>query len=144
MNALSLFNSLFDEMDSNVMPSAARFERAISMPRVDVTEKKDDYELAMELPGLNENDVQIELKDKVLSIASHKEESKKEDKKDGTYLIKERRSFDFERRFTLPEDIDEEAVTADFANGILTVKIPRKALAAPKRICISAKNAVNK
>ena len=54
------------------------------------------------------------------------------------WLIKERRTSSFTRRFTLPDDIDAEKVAASFKNGVLNVVIPRKALSAPKRIAITA------
>ena len=139
MNALSLFNSLFDDLDY-CTPSFVR-TASVSNPKVDVTEKKDAYDLEMELPGMTDKDVDIELKDGVLTIASKKNEEheKASDKKDEVqWLIKERRSFEFARRFTLPQDIDEEAVRAEFKNGVLSVKIPRKALPSPKKIAITA------
>jgi len=129
MNTLSLFNSLFDDM------AACN----ASTPLVDVLEKKDAYELQMELPGLTEKDIALEIKDRVLSISSKKEDeqnSKEKAKAEFQWLVHERRTYDFDRRFTLPQDIDEDKVSAAFKNGILTVTIPRKALPQPKRIAI--------
>ena len=103
------------------------------MPHVDVCEKKDSYVLEMELPGYTENDVELDLKDRVLTIASKMKDAKKaekEEKKEAAetvYLVKERRNTTFTRSFTMPEDIDQEKVTAEFKNGLLTVVIPRKA-----------------
>ena len=113
------------------------------MPRVDVSEKKDSYVLEMELPGYTENDVELDLKDRVLTISSKLKDAKKAEKEEkkeaaeSVYLIKERRNTTFSRSFTMPEDIDQEKVTAAFKNGLLTVVIPRKAEAQTKRIMIS-------
>ena len=60
-------------------------------------------------------------------------------KEEGEWLIRERRSSSFARHFTLPNDIDAEAVTAEVKNGVLTVIIPRKAETKPRSIAITAK-----
>ena len=144
MNSLAFFNprftsDLFDVIDrnfSNMMPSVEK--TGSSVPKVDVRETKDAYILDMDLPGVSEKDVNISLKDKVLSIASQKEE-KTEEKEEGEWLIRERRSASFARHFTLPNDIDAEAVTAEVKNGVLTVIIPRKAETKPRSIAITVK-----
>ena len=67
------------------------------------------------------------------------ERAKKEEKKEGEWLIKERRSSCFSRRFTLPQDIDAEKVTAEFKHGVLSVDIPRKPEPQPKQIAITVR-----
>lgn len=147
MNTLSFFNprftsDLFDVIDRNFSDfSADSTVGKGKMPLVDVVEKKDSYALEMELPGCTEKDVEINLKDRVLSITSKTEENEKEEKKaenKETYLIRERRTAEFSRSFTLPEDIDAEKVAASFKNGLLTIDIPRKPETQVKRIAISA------
>lgn len=145
MNELSLFNSLFNGAFDNQMQDFG-FGTGMAVPKVDVTQNEDSYNLEMDLPGRTEKDVNLELDHNVLTISSTKEEvtesdekSGKKDGKDKTkWLIKERRTSSFSRRFTLPDDIDAENVAATFKNGVLNVKIPRKTLAAPKRIAITA------
>lgn len=143
MNELSLFNSLFDDIMADVTPSVI-YHAPVSSPRVDVLEDKDSYTLEMELPGRNENDVNIELHKDVLTIESVNQEKtekkdEKEAKKEGKkYLLKERRSCGFQRSFTLPQDIDSESVTANFKNGVLTIQMQKKAIEAPKKIMIEA------
>ena len=145
MNELSLFNSLFNGAFDNQMQDFC-FGAGMSVPKVDVTQNDDSYKLEMDLPGRTEKDVNLELDHNVLTISSVKEEvketdeknSKKDEKNKQKWLIKERRTSSFTRRFTLPDDIDAEKVAATFKNGVLNVVIPRKALAAPKRIAITA------
>ena len=125
MNTLSLFNPTFTPDVFNF------FDRELTRttPNVDVRETETAYIMEMDLPGLNEKDVEINLKDRLLSITSVKEATNEDEKKDSTggqYLIRERRTSSFSRRFTLPEDIDAAQVTANFTNGVLTVNIPRK------------------
>ena len=144
MNSLAFFNprftsDLFDVIDRNLadfVPSRAAPQ--VISPKVDVRETPAAYILDMDLPGLTEKDVEINLKDRVLSISSKMEE-KKEEKKDGEWLIKERRSSCFSRRFTLPQDIDAEKVTAEFKHGVLSVDIPRKPEPQAKQIAITVK-----
>ncbi len=64
------------------------------------------------------------------------EETEKEE--NGRWLIRERRVSSFKRSFTLPEDVNLEALNASFKNGILTVKLPRRALSQPKKIAIKS------
>ena len=143
MNELALFNDLFDgfEDDGYLIPSF-NFRKAIATPKVDVKEEKDSYLLEMDLPGKTDNDINIELDRNVLTISSQtkseKEEEKAEAKTAGKYLIKERSYSKFSRSFTLPEDVDSENLSAKVTNGVLTVTMPRKAIATPKRNAITA------
>ncbi len=134
MNTLSLFNEWLNG------DGFCGYQHAFT-PNVDVIEKKDSYTLEMDLPGKTENDVSLELNDKVLTIASVDEKEaetseKKTSENDAQYLLRERRSAKFRRSFTLPKDIDSENVRAEFKNGVLSIKIPRKAQEQPKRIAI--------
>lgn len=134
MNELSLLNTLFGNDSYGLsFPSIS----TSSMPKVDVTETKDAYVLDMELPGRTEKDVSVDLSNKVLTISSVKEE-KKESKENPQYLIRERHCSEFQRRFTLPDDINDEEVNASFKNGILTVTVPRKEVKAARKIAITA------
>ena len=138
MNELSFIDSLFNDMMGNTSSVIC----TASTPRVDVKEEDNAYTLEMELPGRSEKDVDIELDHDNLTIASKTEETKetKEDKKDkkAKYILKERRTSKFERRFSLPADVDEESIKASFKNGILTINMAKKAIATPNRIAIEA------
>lgn len=141
MNSLSLFNpsfsDIFDAFDRGMnffVPAAATH-----VPRVDVKETENAYVMEMELPGLSDKDVEISLKDRILSISSRQESKteKKPDGKDGKgaeYLIRERRVASFSRKFTLPADINPDAVQAKFKDGILEIEIPRRPENQPKMI----------
>ena len=102
-------------------------------------ETDDAYIMEMELPGYKDKDVEISLKDRILSISSKKEDSgeKKADSKENKapeYLIRERRMASFSRKFTLPADIDPEGVKAAFKDGILEICIPRRPENQPRMI----------
>jgi len=140
MNELSLFNSLFNDVFGDAH-SSINYYAAVSSPRVDVKEEDNSYVLEMELPGKTEKDVNIHLDSDTLTIASVKEdkkEEKKENSKKDKYILKERSCCAFERRFTIPSDVDKESIAANFKNGVLTVNMAKKAVVAPRQIAIQA------
>ncbi|MGE5545755.1 MAG: Hsp20/alpha crystallin family protein [Solirubrobacterales bacterium] len=95
-------------------------------PEVDVREMGDRIEIAAELPGVDENDVSVTVKDGVLSISGEKKSERKEEKTD--YHLTERSYGSFVRSFRLPETCDDEHIAADFSKGVLTVTIPKREL----------------
>lgn len=139
MNELTLFDSLLNDVfGDNKLPVA--YNKAMYAPRVDVKEEKDAYTIEMDLPGHSEKDVNIELDHDNLtieSVAQETKEEKTEDKKT-KYILKERRSSTFARRFTLPSDVDAKSINASFKNGVLTINMQKKSVEAPKKIEILA------
>ena len=141
MNDLALFNDLFNDFgdDGYTMP-AFSYKKMFHMPKVDVKENKENNTKTMNMPGKTDKDVDIELNQNVLTVSSKDEVKKEEksDKKDETkWLIRERTVSSFKRSFTLPDDVDSEKLTANVKDGVLTVSMPRKALAQPKHIAIT-------
>lgn len=108
------------------------FFRETRTPVVDVHEDKEAYHIDAELPGLTEKDIRLELKDHVLTLSTVKHEESKESESDGRYIRRERRAFSFTRSFAVPEDGDEDAVEANFKDGVLSVRIAKRPESAPK------------
>ncbi|MCH5292170.1 MAG: Hsp20/alpha crystallin family protein [Treponema sp.] len=143
MNELSIFNTLFDDVFGGNTSAAVMRRTGFTAPKVDVIEEDNAYTLEMELPGRSENDINIELDHDNLTIASKEEDVKEEkevknEKKAKKYLLNERRCTSFTRRFSLPQDVDADSIAASFKNGILTVSMKKKAIAAPKQIAVIA------
>lgn len=138
MNELSLLNSLFNDIMDNSNSYGVYSNYA--NPKVDVKENENSYILEMELPGKTEKDVDIELNHGNLTISSKDEEVKDEKKnsKNEKYILKERKISKFERRFSLPKDVDSEKISANFKNGILTVNMMKKPETSSKKIAIEA------
>jgi len=137
-NEKTLLDSLLDDVLAGTC-STPVYNYA---PSVDVTETDAAYILDMDLPGRSQDDVNIELDRNVLTISSKidaKAEKKemKEEKKT-KFLIRERGSYNFKRSFTLPEDVDQESISASFKNGVLTITMNKKAVQEPKKILIQA------
>ncbi|MCC7272194.1 MAG: Hsp20/alpha crystallin family protein [Alphaproteobacteria bacterium] len=98
-------------------------------PAVDVAEREKEFEITVELPGMEEKDIEIKLSNGTLSIKGEKKEEKEERKKD--YYLSERRYGSFMRAFQVPDGVDAAKIEATFAKGVLTVKLPKTA-EAPK------------
>lgn len=113
-----IFNTLF---------SVSKF------PPVDIYENDKGYVITAELAGYDEDKINIFAEKHVLHIASDEHENAK-DNSDRKYLIKERSVKSFERSFTLPEDANEENITASYKMGILSVFIPKMPKVEPKKI----------
>lgn len=132
--------SFLDNMVNGLMNGGCDYG-TYSMPDADVKEDKDGYTLQMDLPGRTQNDVALELEHGTLTVSSVKKEEKhdtKNDKDESRWLIRERSTADFRRSFSLPEDVNSDMIAASFSNGVLTVKMPRKAETAAKKIAIEA------
>ena len=106
------------------------------MPTVDVRESDGQIVVEAELPGLDEKDLHVTLKEGVLRIQGEKKSEREEKKED--YHLTERSYGRYERSFRLPDGIDEEKIAASFKNGVLQITIPKKpeAVQAEKKITI--------
>ena len=104
-------------------------------PHTDVRETKKNYLLEIELPGLTEKDFKVNVEENLLTIESG---DRKTDSEEPTYLIQERRGQSFKRSFVLPRDVETDAITANFKQGLLTLTVPKSAKATPKQVKISA------
>jgi HSP20 family protein len=97
-------------------------------PNVDVRENEREVVFEAELPGIDEKDVTVILRDGILSLKGEKK-SEREEKKDA-YPLVERSYGEFERSFQLPDTIDENQVKANFDKGVLRIVVPKRPEAA--------------
>lgn len=104
-------------------------------PPVDVEETPDHLVFRAELPGMNREDIELELEDGVLTIRGEKKEEQREENAQG--LLYERRWGTFTRRFTLPRAVDAGRITANYGNGVLTVRVPKAEEAKGRKIEIT-------
>ncbi|MDR1786726.1 MAG: Hsp20/alpha crystallin family protein [Spirochaetaceae bacterium] len=134
-------SDIFDVIERNFSNYFDRSSEKSSVPKVDVRETPDAYILDMDLPGMTEKDVDVSFKDQVLSITAVKKEEKaeKDPEKGHKWLIRERVYSSFSRHFTLPNDIDSGKIAAEFSNGVLAIRIPRKEETKSAKIAITAK-----
>ena len=143
--ALAPFNRLRDEIDrlfddfGFALPTRSIFSfhpRAAIIPAVELAEVDGGYEVSVELPGLEEKNIDIEVEDGVLSVSGEKREES--EKKDDGYLMSERRYGSFSRQLTLPSDANADTIEAKFKHGVLklTMKKDEKAANRAKKIKI--------
>ena len=104
------------------------------MPPVDIEEDKEKIVLTAELPGMKENDIDIQMEGGVLTIRG---ERKFENEKEGKNYHRVERSYgQFVRSFTLPNNVDREHIQARFQDGLLHIELPKREEAKPRQIKI--------
>jgi HSP20 family protein len=108
-------------------------------PAMDLVEKDRSFEITAELPGLEEQNVEVRVANNTLTIRGEKREEKEE--KDKQVYLSERRYGAFQRSFRIPVGVDLERIEANFAKGVLTVTLPKSAEPghAEKKIDIKSK-----
>ncbi|KAA3602169.1 MAG: Hsp20/alpha crystallin family protein [Calditrichaeota bacterium] len=108
------------------------FDNAVWSPLTDIVEEKDNFVLRLDLPGLNREDVKINFTNNTLSVSG--ERKFENETKDKNYHRVERAYGKFYRSFTLPKEVKQEEIDANFKNGQLTISIPKAEEAKPKEI----------
>jgi HSP20 family protein len=114
------------------LPRASTLRRW--MPATDVVEAEDHYVLRADLPGLAEEDVNIEVEDRILTLSGERK-SEYETTEAGYHRV-ERAFGSFSRSVTLPEGIDPGTISAKFDRGVLEIRIPKPAQRKPRKISI--------
>lgn len=126
-----LFDSVFSQFGAGLprlFGDASGF--GMLKPNVDIKETKNDYQITVEVPGVEENDVKLELANGALTIKGEKKHEKAEDGEN--YSCIERSYGSFCRTLSLPADVLEDGIEAKFKGGVLTITVPRKQMAKPK------------
>jgi len=106
-------------------------------PRVNIEESEDSFEITADLPGMNKDDIKVEVRDHTLTIRG--ERKLEEEKKNKNFHLFERCYGEFSRTFTLPENADTDKIEAEFENGVLRLNIPKVEEAKPKEIKVKVK-----
>lgn len=94
-------------------------------PRLDVSETDQALQITADLPGLEKKDINISLEDDLLTISGERKEEREE--KDKKYHTIERRSGSFFRSIRLPAEVERKRINAKFANGVLSITLPKSA-----------------
>jgi HSP20 family protein len=104
-------------------------------PAVDVYEDEHNIILKIEVPGIDEKDIDVRIENHTLSV--HGERKIEKEEKEENYRRIERQYGSFTRTFTLPNTVDTESVSANYEKGVLKVKLDKKAEAKPKQIKVN-------
>ena len=102
-------------------------------PALDIRETDEEYWLLFDLPGVKPEDVSIEVNDRMLTVSGTRVPSAEP----GTAQQLERPFGSFARNLTLPKGVDSDAISADYAHGVLTLHVPKPAAVKPKKISIA-------
>ncbi|GAB6166293.1 Hsp20/alpha crystallin family protein [Thermostilla marina] len=103
-------------------------------PRVNLAETDKEFELTVDLPGMDPEDFQVELKEGQLWISGERKEEKEE--KGKTYHRVERQYGKFQRVIPLPAAVNADKIEAEYRNGVLRITVPKDEAAQPKRISV--------
>jgi HSP20 family protein len=98
-------------------------ERTMTVPAVNVSENKDDYQISLAAPGLKKSDFNIDVEGNMLRISCEKEENREE--KEGRYTRTEYNYTSFSRSFTLPEEVMKDNIEAVYEDGLLRLTLPK-------------------
>jgi HSP20 family protein len=137
------FNTLQDRMNRLYRDSFGEGrEEALTTstfaPPVDVYEDEHNVTLKIEVPGIDEKDVDVRIENNVLTV--HGERKFEKEEKEENYRRVERQYGSFTRSFTLPNTVDAEKVSANYEKGILKITLAKKAEAKPKQIKVHVGN----
>ena len=130
----SQINQLFDQAMGQAW-SSSRSASTVGYPAVDVLESKDSYLLRAELPGMNKEDFNLEVKTGMLTISG---ERKLEELVNGVqYRSVERVAGRFSRSFHLPETVQQDGIQATYRDGILEIYVPKLEYAKARQIRVN-------
>jgi len=105
------------------------------VPPVDVYEDEHSVQLKLEVPGIDEKDLDVKVENNTLTVSGERKFEKEE--KEENFRRVERRYGSFTRSFTLPNTVNAEDINAQYDNGVLTIKLAKRAEAKPKQIKVT-------
>lgn len=135
---MAVLQNRINRMFSDTMYPAAKDGEKAELcswhPVVDVFEDEDNLVIKAELPGMDKKDIEIDVKDRVLSLKG--ERSYDNEVKEDKYYRRERLFGNFMRSFTLPSNVDPEKISADYKEGVLSITVPKPEAEKPKKISV--------
>ncbi len=132
---MTLFDT-FRDLDrmSSALFSGLGSPTWVSAP-VNVYRAEDHYMLEMDLPGFDPSAIDVSVEGGQLTLRAERTEERTDE--NAQWLVRERGAASVVRQFTLGEDVDADAITADYRDGVLTVRMPLRAAAKPRRIAVA-------
>jgi HSP20 family protein len=132
---LNRMNRLFRESYNPEGPEDALTTTTFAPP-VDIYEDEHNVTLKLEVPGIDEKDIDVRIDNNTLTV--HGERKIEKEEKEENFRRVERQYGSFSRSFTLPSSVDTGQVSADYSQGVLKIKLAKKAEAKPKQIKVNA------
>jgi HSP20 family protein len=134
---MNRMNRLFRESYSPEEPEEALTTTSFAPP-VDIYEDEHNITLKLEVPGIDEKDIDVRVENTTLTV--HGERKIEKEEKEENFRRVERHYGSFTRSFTLPSSVDSAQVSADYDKGVLKIKLAKKAEAKPKQIKVNVSN----
>jgi HSP20 family protein len=134
---MNRMNRLFREAYSPEEPEEALTTTSFAPP-VDIYEDEHNITLKLEVPGIDEKDIDVRVENTTLTV--HGERKIEKEEKEENFRRVERQYGSFTRSFTLPSSVDSAQVSADYDKGVLKIKLAKKAEAKPKQIKVNVRN----
>ena len=125
----NLFDDFMNDFSFPTFPNVDKElygKHAKNLMKTDVKETENAYEIDIDLPGFKKDEIQMELKDGVLTVSAAKGLDKDEEDKKGNYIRKERYAGSLSRSFYVGDAVTEEDIKAKFENGTLKMLVPKK------------------
>lgn len=138
-NTRSFAADLINEMDSffsdfqKEIPTRHLYDERSFNPACEITEAEDHYVMSLDIPGMNKEDIKLELNENTLTVSGERKREVASDKKLRVQRYEKSYGF-FKRSFTLPASVDSEKVEAHYEQGVLELYLPKTAAAKPKQI----------
>jgi len=131
-NSPSTHDRRFSDIMDEFFNEAIATRRRTFVPSIDVSETDNQYQIDVEIPGMNKDDINLNVENNMLTISGERTFEQEEDGKQ--YHKKENRYGSFSRSFRLPENIDSESVDANYENGLLHITVDKSEEKVKKKI----------
>jgi HSP20 family protein len=130
------FDRLFDDTFERLAGTTGDGEVAQRSPALDVAETEHGYSVSLDLPGVAKQDVKVTIDGRRVSVSAQtqREETKKDNER---VIYRERSATSFARTFALPEEVDQEQSQAKLDNGVLSLTLVKKRVAATKQLAVN-------
>ena len=125
MRRYNEFDSFFDRMGRGLESVGTQDQMA-----VDVADDNEEYTLTADLPGFDREDIELTVADSMVTITAEHTHDQNDTSEDGAYIHRERRTASVQRRVRLPDAVDDEAASASYHNGVLSVTLPKQSTVA--------------
>jgi HSP20 family protein len=133
---MNRMNRLFRESYNTEGPEDALTTTSFAPP-VDIYEDEHTITLKLEVPGIDEKDIDVRIESNTLTVHGERKIEKEEEEKEENFRRVERQYGSFTRSFTLPSSVDAGQVSADYNQGVLKITLAKKAEAKPKQIKVN-------
>ena len=128
------FQNLFQRLFGDTLPELYGASETNSLPRANISETETSYELAFELPGVEEKDIQVHMQNQTLMVTAERKDQRETEGK--RWHRVEHRYGQFSRTISLPHDATNKGIEAVYRKGVLTVTVPKAPESRPAKIAV--------